>query len=183
MQRKFLEVAQRSFKNTCSFTIKQSATTKTGEWIFRITATIPVCGKFMHLLSWQAEVPDLLYYSIKVTALNDQLFMFKAYLKTTLMLEFYLRLWNVIFVGSFFFLLFVHAFCFFDVDCFDFPLDLLVLDLLLFLVVVFLALGDNWNVELPVLTEDVADGPDWWDPKDARIVTCKYEIKKKKKSV
>lgn len=126
------------------------------------------------------EVSDLLYHSIKVTERpsNDQLFIFKVYLKTILMLVFYLRLWNTIFVGSFFFLLFVHAFCFFGVDCFDFPLDLLVLDLLWFLVVAFLALGDNWNVELLVLTEDVADDPDWWDPKDARIVTYKYEIKK-----
>lgn len=123
-----------------------------------------------------------MYYSIKVTEipLNDQLFMFKAYLKTILMLLFYLRLGNTIVVGSFFFLLFVHAFCFLDVDCFDFPLDLFVLDLLWFLVVAFLALGDNWNVELLVLTEDVAADPDGWDPKDARIVTCKYEIKKKK---
>lgn len=104
--------------------------------------------------------------------------MFKVYLKTILMPVFYLRLWNAILVGSFFLLLFVHAFCFLDVDCFDFPLDLLVLDLLWFLVVVFLALGDNWNVELLVLTEDVADDPDWWDPKDARIVTYKDEILK-----
>lgn len=78
------------------------------------------------------EVPHFMYYSIKVTEipLKDQLFMFKAYLKTILMLLFYLRLGNTIVVGSFFFLLFVHAFCFLDVDCFDFPLDLFVLDLL-----------------------------------------------------
>lgn len=95
------------------------------------------------------------------------------------MLIFYLKLCNAVFVTSFFFLLLVHAFCFFDVVGFDFAFDLFVLDLLWFLVVVFLALGDNWNVELLVLTEDVADDPDWRDPTDARIVTYKYEIIKK----
>lgn len=94
------------------------------------------------------------------------------------MLLFYLRLCNAVFVISFFFLLLVHAFCFFDVAGFDFAFDLFVLDLLWFLVVVFLALGDNWNVEVLVLTKDVADDPDWRDPTDARIVTYKYEIKK-----
>lgn len=89
---------------------------------------------------------------------------------------YYLRLCNAVFVTSFFFLLLVHAFCFFDVAGFDFAFDLFVLDLLWFLVV-FLALGDNWNVEELVLTEDVADDPDRRDPTDARIVTYKYEIK------
>lgn len=86
-----------------------------------------------------------------------------------LMLIFYLRLCSAVFVTFFFLLLLlVHAFCFFDVaDGFDFAFDLFVLDLLWFLVVVFLALGDSWNVDVLVLTED----PDWRDPRDARIVT------------
>ena len=94
------------------------------------------------------------------------------------MIIFYLRWCNAIFVTSFFFLLLVHAFCFLDAVGFDFAFDLFVLDLLWFFVVVFLALGDNWNVEVLVLTEDVAADPDWRDPTDARIVTYKYEIKK-----
>lgn len=93
------------------------------------------------------------------------------------MLIFYLRLCNAEFLTFFLFLL-VHAFWFFNVVCFDFAFDLFVLDLLWFLVAEFLALGDNWNVEVLVLIEDVADDPDWRDPIDARIVTYKYEMKK-----
>lgn len=90
------------------------------------------------------------------------------------MFIFYLRLCNAVFVTFFFLLLLlVHAFCFFSVVVgFDLAFDLFELDLLWFLAVVFFALGDNWNVDVLVLTED----PDWRDPIDARIVTYKYKI-------
>lgn len=99
----------------------------------------------------------------------------QSILQCILMLLFYLRLCNAVFVTFFFLLLLLaHAFCFFSaVVGFDLAFDLFELDLLWFLAVVFFALGDNWNVDVLVLTED----PDWRDPRDARIVTYKYKIR------